>query len=725
LDTKKLTIFLLLAAGAFGVFMLLNNKPKKDQPPKDDKQTTQETTDSATSESIVKPPSDKNTTASTTTEKKPDGSERPDKKDVVKPASNDNPATWKVAEGTPKIFMIGSVAPENYKNEDGYKFQLEIDPRGAAIRTAKLTDFFATVKDKQLYNKDPDNYSKTIAENPDKYEGHYAVVRPVIIKNKESLSYSTGGYKIKYGNYPALNFNTAAKNWRRIKDSKSDTQRSVTYELGYGYQTPDKWKKTFTLQKTFTVTKGSYSVDVSLKLINHLDKQIQLEIQQAGPTGVAREGYREDERALAFTLLDSEKIQPVLYGVGDELKDVEIGKKLWLGQSDSSDRPPVIWYGFVNKFFGSISYVKPLVDDQLNAASYNIEYLAKVTDAPEAASSKDIKRTWDTYMKISISIPPATNKISQKTIAMDVFIGPKDRQLFLDTPLYDKLQYRDTVASGGCGVMTSDYLRDGLMWLLTLFASKLFFGNYGLAIILLVLLVRIVLHPLTKKGQISMANMQKNMAKLQPKIAKLKEKYANDKQALSAETMKLYKEHGNPMTGMLGCLPMMLQMPIWIALFSGLNTSVNLRNAGLLPFWLTDLAVPDQLITWSNSIPLIGNSFNLLPILLCVAMFLQTKTNPSMSGGAATTPEQAKQQKMMKYMMPVMMLFFFYKTPSGLTLYIMASTTIGVIEQMVIRKHIRERDELQAASETVVEVSGGGMRGSRPKKPKGPGWQKR
>ena len=327
-------------------------------------------------------------------------------------------------------------------------------------------------------------------------------------------------------------------------------------------------------------------------------------------------------------------------------------------------------------------------------------------------------------MKISeITLAPVKDENSQMTIEMDVFIGPKERRLFRENPLYNKLHYIDTVASGGCGWCTADWLRNWLMWLLTLFATKLFFGNYGLAIILLVLVVRVILHPLTKKGQISMANMQKNMAKLQPKIAKLKEKYANDKQALSAETMKLYKEHGNPMTGMLGCLPMMLQMPIWIALFSGLNTSVNLRNAAFLPFWLTDLAAPDRLITWAESIWLIGNSFNLLPILLCVAMFLQAKTNPSMSGAAAS-PEQAQQQKMMKYLMPVMMLFFFYNTPSGLTLYIMASTAIGVVEQMVIRKHIREREELQAASETVIEVSGGGMRGSRQKKPKGPNWQK-
>jgi len=710
LDTKKFATFLLLAVGGAMLFLWLNKQPEKDQNTKDDQQAQQQT--------AVEQPGDENTTAPTTTDKKPD------EKDVEGNSDYNNPKMWKVAEGTSETYKIGSVGPENYKEENGYKFQLEIDPRGAALRTAKLTDFFETVKDKQLYNEDPDNYEKIAAEDPEKYKGHYAVLRPVVLKNKEHLSYSTDRYKVKYGNYPAVSFTPGAKNWRKIQVTDSDTQRSVTYELYYVRQTPRGFKKAFTLQKTFTVTRGSYSVSVSLKLINHLNKQIQLEIQQAGPTGVAREGYRTDERTLACALLDDGKIQPVLRGVGQELEDVKIGHEAWLGKSDSADQP-VIWYGFVNKFFGSISYVKPLDANQLNAASYNITYLAKVIDAPEAASSKDIKRTWDTYMKISeITLASAKDENFQQTIEMDVFIGPKDRQLFMDNPLYDKLQYTDTVASGGCGFMTFDWLRNGLMWLLTLFATKLFFGNYGLAIILLVLVVRVILHPLTKKGQISMSNMQKNMAKLQPKIAKLKEKHANDKQALSAATMKLYKEHGNPMTGMLGCLPMLLQMPIWVALFSGLNTSINLRNAGLLPFWLTDLAVPDQLITWSQSIPLIGNSFNLLPILLCVAMFLQAKTNPSMSGSAAT-PEQAQQQKMMKYMMPIMMLFFFYKTPSGLTLYIMASTTIGVIEQMVIRKHIRERDALQAAAETIVDVSGGGMRGSRPKKPKGPGWQKR
>jgi membrane protein insertase Oxa1/YidC/SpoIIIJ len=101
-------------------------------------------------------------------------------------------------------------------------------------------------------------------------------------------------------------------------------------------------------------------------------------------------------------------------------------------------------------------------------------------------------------------------------------------------------------------------------------------------------------------------------------------------------------------------------------------------------------------------------------------MFFQAKLQPT---GVAATPDQARQQQMMKYMMPAMMLFIFYGMPSGLSLYVMASTFAGVAEQVIIRKHIAERSELEAR--TTVKVSGGGMRGSRPKKPKGPFWFKR
>jgi YidC/Oxa1 family membrane protein insertase len=217
------------------------------------------------------------------------------------------------------------------------------------------------------------------------------------------------------------------------------------------------------------------------------------------------------------------------------------------------------------------------------------------------------------------------------------------------------------------------------------------------------------------------------MQKLQPEIAKLREKYKDDKAKLNEEMMKFYRTQG---TGgfLLGCLPMALQMPIWVALWSGLNASVELRQAGFLPWWITDLAAPDAIMSWAEPIylPLVSgmagpiNSLNLLPLLLTVAMVLQQKLMPSTPQTANPNDPAAKQQKMMMWMMPVFMLLLFYNAPSGLTLYIMASTFAGVVESYVIRKHIRERDAQQASVETRVDMPGKGFRGERPKKPKGP-----
>jgi len=185
---------------------------------------------------------------------------------------------------------------------------------------------------------------------------------------------------------------------------------------------------------------------------------------------------------------------------------------------------------------------------------------------------------------------------------------------------------------------------------------------------------------------------------------------------------------------MLGCLPMFLQMPIWLSLWGSLSVAVELRHAAFLPVWITDLAAPDVIFSWSHPIilPLIGGmtgpiySLNLLPLLLTVAMFLQAKLNPQMTGAAtAPTKEQETQQKMMRYMMPAMMLLFFYNAASGLTLYIMTSTFAGVIEQMVIRRHIEAKRAAEAAATTTVRVPGKAPRDNRPKKSKGPTFFKR
>jgi YidC/Oxa1 family membrane protein insertase len=237
-----------------------------------------------------------------------------------------------------------------------------------------------------------------------------------------------------------------------------------------------------------------------------------------------------------------------------------------------------------------------------------------------------------------------------------------------------------------------------------------FIPNYGIVIIILVFLIRLVMHPLTKKSQVSMSKM----SKLGPQVEELKKKYGDNKAELNKRTMALYKEQGA--SPIIGFLPMLVQMPIWIALYSAIYASVALRGAAFLPVWITDLAAPDALFRFpAVTLPLFGtlDALNLLPILMGVAFYLQQKLTPTQ---ASPDPQVAQQQKIMMIMMPVMFPLMLYKAPSGLNLYIMASTFAGVIEQYVIKKHIQEKE--QAESLGLVDVTsktGGKVKKKKPK----------
>jgi YidC/Oxa1 family membrane protein insertase len=238
-------------------------------------------------------------------------------------------------------------------------------------------------------------------------------------------------------------------------------------------------------------------------------------------------------------------------------------------------------------------------------------------------------------------------------------------------------------------------------------------GNYGVVIMILVFMVRILMHPVTKKSQVSMMKMQK----LGPKMEEVKKKYASNKAELNKQVMALYKEQGvSPFSSML---PMMMQMPIWIALWTAIYTSIELRGAPFLPFWITDLSAPDALIRFKAvTIPLLNwqiDSFNLLPILMGAVMYMQQKLMPH-SSSAQTDPQVAQQQKMMMVMMTLLFPIMLYKGPSGVNLYILSSITAGVIEQIIIRKHIREKEADDARGLVAVTSKTGGK--VKKKKPK-------
>lgn len=186
--------------------------------------------------------------------------------------------------------------------------------------------------------------------------------------------------------------------------------------------------------------------------------------------------------------------------------------------------------------------------------------------------------------------------------------------------------------------------------------------NYGVSIILLTFIIKILLHPLTRKNFIVMKDMQKKMKALQPELTKLKEKHKNDKESLNREMMELYKQYKvNPLGG---CLPLVLQMPVFFALFTALNKSIELRGASFL-IW-QDLSASDPLY--------------ILPILMGATMFIQQKMTPSVD------PQQAK----IGMMMTIVFTLIFLSFPVGLVLYWLIQNILTIAEQYLINKGIEK-----------------------------------
>jgi len=245
---------------------------------------------------------------------------------------------------------------------------------------------------------------------------------------------------------------------------------------------------------------------------------------------------------------------------------------------------------------------------------------------------------------------------SERSHKFSLYIGPKE---------FDRLKKL------GFDINTARTSFIGAPMLKFLKWSYKIIPNYGVAIIVLTVLIKILLYPLDQKSYKSMKEMQH----IQPLITQLREKHKDDQRKLQQETMKLYKEHKvNPLGG---CLPLLLQMPILFAMFAMLQNAVELWGA---PFtlWIRDLSQPDSLIKFKQSI-LMFDRLNVLPILMLISFYFQQKIS-SVSG------KQDSQQKMMGNMMLVVFGFIFYNMPSGLNLYFIVSTVLRTLQQYLVQK---------------------------------------
>ncbi len=391
------------------------------------------------------------------------------------------------------------------------------------------------------------------------------------------------------------------------------------------------------ITKTAAIQTGKYHIDIDVILENTSDSNIITKYTFTAATGILLEGDPK---------YDIATVARIDAGRGGVYRKYPAD----LQTPYRNESKGISWAGVNNKYFAAA--LKPDSSEHIDAA---------ISQMGAHLEPSDMLNLTVNLETTKIEIPPH----GAERHAYVYYIGPKQEEvLSLYGNLVSLIDYGWTSA-----------ICKYLIKILNFFYSIT--HNYGVSILLLTLLVKSLLFPLTKKSQVSMYRMQK----LQPEINKLREKHKHDKQKMGQEQMTLFKKHGvNPMGG---CLPMVFQLPVFFALFRTLQLSFEMRHAPFI-FWINDLSRPDTLTHLPFSLPVIGNMLNILPIIMTITQFIQTRMTPKSSD-----PQQQAQQKMMAFM-PLIFAFILYSMPSGLTLYWTTSTLLSIGEQFLIRRIVKK-----------------------------------
>jgi YidC/Oxa1 family membrane protein insertase len=208
-------------------------------------------------------------------------------------------------------------------------------------------------------------------------------------------------------------------------------------------------------------------------------------------------------------------------------------------------------------------------------------------------------------------------------------------------------------------------------------------SSWGISIILLTIVLRIMLYPLNAWS----INSSLKMSQIAPLVTAIQEKYKKDPKRAQLEVMNLYREKGvNPL---MGCFPLLIQLPFLIGMFDLLKSTFELRGASFIPGWIDNLTAPDVLFSWNYPIPFFGSSFHLLPFLLGLIMWVQQRFT-SNARSTTTLTDQQKQQKMMGNIMTVVFTVMFYHFPSGLNLYWLSSMGLGILQQWFMMRKMKK-----------------------------------
>ncbi len=329
------------------------------------------------------------------------------------------------------------------------------------------------------------------------------------------------------------------------------------------------------------------------------------------------------------------------------------------------------WVGYKNQFFSSAF----IADNKFEWASME---------------SSVMHESPDYLKKMSITAVIPYTPENENPAGFRIFLGPNSYPLLKSYNNSDEKLQLDRLIPLGASIFR--WINTGVVIPLFSFFGK-FIDNYGIIILLLTIVIKIIIAPLTYKSYLSSARMRV----LKPQIDEINARYPGQDKALDRQraTMDLYSRAGiNPMSG---CIPMLLQMPILFAMFVFFPSSIELRGESFL--WAKDLSTFDAIFSWDTYIPLItpyfGNHISLFCLLMTVTNILYTKINMENNGGGQQMPGM----KWMMYLMPLMFLFIFNNYASGLSYYYFVSTLITIIQTYIFRKCINEQKVLAKLQE--------------------------
>ena len=432
---------------------------------------------------------------------------------------------------------------------------------------------------------------------------------------------------------------------------------------------------------------GLHHVTVSIELENTSATERRFVYELIGPTGI-----------------DSE---PTRGGPGT---DIYLAYAKWVvGGKTSTDtiaaadvvdrweQDNVAWVGLSNTYFTGLLY--PVVE-QPGPSPYVAAAFAE--NYPDPRGIEELRQQGETEQQ---ALTDAYKNVRTGLRSREVVLAPgasvvHEYGLFLSPRSSEVLEHYSSMnleAVNDYNFLVRLFIR------LLDFLKTIAFNSWGLAIIVLTLIVKLCLHPLNKKSQGNMHRFQKQMQKVKPEMDALKERYQNNRVKQNQELQRLFKEKGiNPGQQMGGCLLILLQLPIWFALYSTLGYAFGLRQSSFL--YIQDLTQPDRL--FHMGIGLFGGTFaffNLLPLLYVIFTIINQRLQPK-----PDDPQMRAQYQMMTIMM-VFFGFIFYNFPSGFMLYIMTSTLLGIVESKLIKAELKREEEAGPELATGQAASGGTM----------------